>query len=73
MKTFDYIQSTASAVWTINHNLGAYASSDILVLNNGVLQKALPLSIVQSSSNQLVITFTSPFAGGARLFGGVNT
>jgi hypothetical protein len=76
MKTFNHTQSTAAAVWTINHNLNAYPSVEIarqyLAGRTGVLTKpavVLPESIVYVDANTIRVTFSSPQIGTARLAG----
>jgi len=74
LKTFNYVQPTPASVWTINHNLGTKPAHDIAVFNGGaILKKVLPMEAHHVSDNQLVITFSSPQYGTARLAGGEAT
>jgi hypothetical protein len=60
---FTYIQATASAVWTINHNLGFRPIA--IVLDSAGTQCEGTVSY--PTVNQMVITFTSAFTGNAYL------
>jgi hypothetical protein len=56
-----HTQSTSSAVWTINHNLGGEPTA--VVLDSAGTQCEGTFSY--PSKNQMVITFTSAFTGTA--------
>lgn len=56
-------QPSASATWTINHNLGYRPSVELL--NTG--SQEIEGDVVHTSVNQTVVTFTSAVAGQARL------
>lgn len=56
-------QGSASATWTINHNLGYRPSVELL--NTG--SQEIEGDVVHTSVNQTVVTFTSAVAGQARL------
>ena len=58
---YTHTQSTASAVWTINHNLGGEPTA--VVLDSAGTQCEGTFSY--PSKNQMVITFTSAFTGTA--------
>jgi hypothetical protein len=62
--TFTFTQSSASAEWTIAHNLG-YRPGGVAVVDSG--ENVVLGDIVHSSDNQLVINFSSAFAGKAYL------
>lgn len=56
--------------WTITHNLNTTAVNiDVIILNNGVYEKILPNNIETQDNNTIVITFTTPCAGNARIVG----
>lgn len=61
--SYTHIQGPASAVWTINHNLGFMPAVRVLS-SGGAEVDALEL---HTSINQVLIYFSSPFAGTARL------
>lgn len=61
--TYSHSQNIASSIWTINHNLGYKPSVSVFDSSN----QEIIGSIVHTSSNQLVITFSSAFAGNAYL------
>jgi hypothetical protein len=58
---YEYTQATASAVWTINHNLGIEPTA--VVLDSAGTQCEGTFSY--PSKNQMVITFTGAFSGTA--------
>lgn len=58
---YTHVQSIASAVWTINHNLGGEPTA--VVLDSAGTQCEGTFSY--PSKNQMVITFTSAFSGTA--------
>jgi hypothetical protein len=61
-------QSTPSTAWAIQHNMGSMPSVDTNVYDSyGVLQKAFPLSVTQIDANNILITWSTPFAGFATL------
>lgn len=69
ISSMTFIQSTPATAWTINHNFNAAPICDVLTENNGVISKMLPLSIKHISNTQLMIEFSEPMAGSARLVG----
>lgn len=60
---FEFIQSTASNTWTINHNLGFKPT--VTVFSVGGLE--VEADVQHTSVNQTIIYFNNPFAGSARL------
>jgi len=58
-----HTQSSASALWTINHNLGFRPTVSILDPGGNEIEA----DVRHTSANQLVITFAVPLAGLARL------
>jgi len=62
--TFTFTQASASATWTIAHNLGFRPGGVAIVDSN---EEVVFGDIVHSSDNQLVINFSSAFAGKAYL------
>lgn len=61
---YEHLQSSPNATWIINHNFGYYPSI-VTVYDLGGSQ--IEAEIVNTSSNQTVIYFTSPTAGIARI------
>lgn len=59
---FVHTQSSASATWTINHNLGSFPSVELMTLGGVEMDGA----IQHTSPNQTVITFNTPQTGIAR-------
>jgi hypothetical protein len=65
-----HFQNTPSATWTIDHTFLGVPLCDALIPDgNGGLAKILPASVVHVSDTRLVISFTAPFSGQARLVG----
>lgn len=60
---FTHTQSTPSAVWTINHNLGKRPSVTVVDSGGNEWQTA----VEHLSDNSLVVRFTAPFSGYAYL------
>lgn len=58
---YTHVQSSASAVWTINHNLNGEPTA--VVLDSAGTQCEGTFSY--PSKNQMIITFTAAFAGTA--------
>ena len=69
VKTFDFVQASASAEWTINHNLGVKPVMDVMSTVDGDLQKMFPLNVIHVDDNTTVVTFSEPRTGKARLVG----
>jgi hypothetical protein len=64
IRPFDFVQAVASSTWTVAHNLGY--NPDVTVYSSGGLE--VVAEVLHIDSNNLTITFSSPFAGRARLF-----
>lgn len=62
--TYQHTQSSASSLWTVNHNLGRWPCA-VTVLSAGGVEVAAQVNHV--SINQLTVTFAAPFAGVARI------
>jgi hypothetical protein len=60
---YDFVQTSSSTTWTINHNLGFKPSVD--VYDSGSQQ--IQAEVSHPSLNQTVILLTAPTAGFARL------
>ena len=67
MKTFNYTQVTPAVAWTITHNFGKKVIADTWVDVNGVTTKILPKKVTNVDDNTLMIEFTTPRSGSARL------
>lgn len=63
-----HTQSVASDTWTIAHGLACKPSVSVQVEYSSVLQTIIPNSITYTDLNTVVVHFTTPFAGTARLF-----
>jgi|WetSurMetagenome_2_1015567.scaffolds.fasta_scaffold655343_2 hypothetical protein len=62
-----HVQDTPSSSWVINHGLYCYPVVSVKVEEEGVLTEILPNNITFPSLTQVVVTFTSPRVGEARL------
>lgn len=62
-----HIQDEASATWTINHGLGQNPNVGVSVIEGGALTVIHPVNVAFPSVGQVVITFSSPRTGEARL------
>lgn len=60
---FEYTQSSPQGVWTIAHNLGRIPIVRVFIGN----QEVQPASVTFPDNNSVVVTFTSPQTGFARL------
>ena len=65
--SFNHTQETASNTWTINHGMNCKPSVAVQVLFEGVLQTIIPHSITFPDDMTVVVGFTMPFSGTARL------
>jgi hypothetical protein len=66
----NFVQSTPAATWTVNHTFLGAPLCDVLVPDgNGAMIKILPAGVTYVSDTQLLITFTVPRSGTARLIG----
>jgi hypothetical protein len=63
ISTYTYIQSPASPTWTITHNLSRFPSVSV-VDSTGRLVEG---DVQYVSSNQIIVSFSSSFAGNAYL------
>jgi hypothetical protein len=59
--TYEHAQMSASAIWTINHNLGKYPS--VTVVDSGGSE--VDGFVNHISRTQAVVTFSLPFSGTA--------
>ena len=66
--SFNHTQATASNTWTINHGMHCKPSVAVQVLFEGELQTIIPHSITHPDDMTVVVGFTMPFSGTARLF-----
>jgi hypothetical protein len=60
-------QTEAASTWTINHGLNCKPVVAVYVNYENKLQEILPGSIEYPSDSQVVIRFSQPFSGVARL------
>jgi hypothetical protein len=67
--SYTFTQGTPSIAWTINHNMGVYPACDVFEVANGVTSKILPKAVTNVDLNTLLVEFTNPTAGSARLIG----
>ena len=68
IQTYTHEQTTASAEWTIVHNMGSpYVNIDVIVNYNGQLETILPQNVVSINDHQTNVFFSSAFSGIARV------
>ena len=65
--TYTHTQSVASANWTIQHNLGARPVVSVQVPYQGTMQVILPLAVEFPDDQNVVVRFSTPHTGLARL------
>jgi hypothetical protein len=62
--TFDHVQAVAAATWTVDHGLGRPVAAVTVIDNSGF---ELLGAVEFPSSDQVVVRFTSPVSGRARV------
>lgn len=62
-KNFVFTQSSASATWTINHDLNKFPAIEVVDSANDIVIG----NITYNSTSQITITFTAAFSGKAYL------
>ena len=66
--SYDHVQTTASATWTITHNLNSAAVAiDVYIDNAGTKEKIIPVETKHVSNNTIEVTFSSIQTGNARI------
>lgn len=63
----NYEQKEPSDTWTVVHGVKTRPNVSVAVWHEGVLQAVLPQKIEYVDDKTVVIKFTKPFAGTARL------
>lgn len=61
--TYHHNQTSASALWTINHNLGIYPNVTVIGSDGSVVEGDIQFT----SRNQVRLTFSQPITGNAYL------
>lgn len=69
MQTYIHTQTTASAVWTIDHNLDLTSLMIETFLGDSNASTILPLKVTKTTPNQVVVIFSTARAGTARILG----
>lgn len=68
MDAYNFTQASPSTTWTINHDLNNdMPNIDCQIDVGGTLEKVIPLNTVAEDANTITVTFTSAFAGYARV------
>ena len=71
MAEYNFTQAVAATTWTITHNMDAAGIMiDVIIDNGGTLEKAIPLTTVETDDNTVTITFPTVQSGFARLIEG---
>jgi hypothetical protein len=60
-------QTTPAATWTIVHGLKCKPSVAVSVTYQGNVQSIIPNSVTYPDDNTVVVGFTTPYSGTARL------
>lgn len=68
-KDYTHIQTTPSAVWTIDYKMSFLPIVEILIDNNGTFEKMIPQSIERLTDHSVAVHFSMPFAGKAHIVG----
>jgi len=69
MQTYIHTQAVASAIWTIDHNLDLTSMMIETFQDDSNASPILPLKITKTTSNQVVVIFSTARAGSARILG----
>ena len=67
--TFNFQQSTPSTTWNINHNLNCKPVVDTFIMVDGVSTKVFPQKVLIVDDDTVVVSFSAPTTGAARLVG----
>lgn len=62
-----HVQETASQNWTINHSLFCKPHVSVHINYEGQLQAVVPSSIEYPDDSTVIVRFTQPYTGTARL------
>lgn len=65
---FHHKQTVPASTWAITHNLGHTPVGDVMISVDGVLEKMLPLNVEHQDDNTVIITFSTPETGEARMY-----
>jgi len=60
---YEFVQSVAASLWIVNHNLGKYPGVTVIDSSGRKVRG----SVNYPTSNQILLTFSAPFAGKAYL------
>lgn len=63
---YEYIQSTPSDVWIVNHGLGVLPNLDVIIEENGVRQKVLVDKVLFLDEDNVELRFSTPREGSVR-------
>ena len=66
-RSHTHIQKTESATWVVDHALQAKPAVSVMVNYDGKLQTILPMRVEFPNDSQVIIRFSRPFSGQARL------
>lgn len=67
--SYTHVQASASATWTIAHNLNSAPICDVVQDDGGIWSRILPENVEHVDLNNMIITFSTPISGVARLIG----
>jgi hypothetical protein len=61
---YTHTQSSPSASWVVNHNMGVYPAA-VSVLSSGRVE--VEATVTHNSLNQLTVSFAAPFTGSVEI------
>lgn len=67
VRSHTHNQDTPAAIWTITHGLYCNPTISVRVMHEGALTAILPQNITYPDVNTVVVEFSSPRSGEARL------
>lgn len=67
IQSHNHTQSVPSLAWEIKHSLGCNPCVDVNVLYEGAIHKILPAAVEYPDMGTVIVRFTSPRSGTARL------
>ena len=68
VKRYEHVQGVASDTWNINHNLNKeIVVNDVYIEHNGFNEKIIPMSVDMVDADNIVITWSKPMTGVARI------
>lgn len=68
VKRYEHVQGVASDTWNVVHNLNKdVVVSDVYIEHNGYNEKIIPMAVDIVDANNIVIKWSKPMTGVARI------